>query len=67
MMDLPSMRVGIEIGGMSANDIEVRMRGSDWPVIGRIEDDIFVMDLRTVAEDEFNIIYDAIENILQEP
>ncbi|MBW2218743.1 MAG: L-seryl-tRNA(Sec) selenium transferase [Deltaproteobacteria bacterium] len=67
MMDLPSMCVGVEIGGMSANDIEMRMRGSNWPVIGRIEDDIFVMDLRTVAEDELNIIYDAVEKILQEP
>lgn len=67
MMDLPSMCVGIEVNGMSANEIESRMRVSNWPVIGRIEDDMFVMDLRTVAEDELLVICDSIKNILEEP
>jgi L-seryl-tRNA(Ser) seleniumtransferase len=66
MMDLPSMCVGIEIKGMSTNEIERHMRGSKWPVIGRIEDDVFVMDLRTVAEDELSVICDAVKNIFQE-
>lgn len=67
MMDLPSMCVGVEVNGMSANEIESHMRNSNRPVIGRIEDDMFVMDLRTVAENELLVICDSIKNIFQEP
>ena len=66
IMDLPSKGVGIEVRGMSANAIEKRMRIADRPVIGRIEDDVFVMDLRTVAEDELAVVSDAIRNILMD-
>jgi len=67
MMDLPSKCVGVEVNGMSANEIESHMRNSNRPVIGRIEDDMFVMDLRTVAENELLVICDSIKNIFQEP
>jgi L-seryl-tRNA(Ser) seleniumtransferase len=38
------------------------MRSNDPPIIGRIEDDLFVMDPRTIQEDEFTTIETAFEN-----
>ena len=36
-------------------------------IIGRIEEDRFIMDVRTIAEGEFDIIIHAFEFILQSP
>jgi L-seryl-tRNA(Ser) seleniumtransferase len=41
------------------------MRSHDPPVIGRIEEDVFIMDLRTILDDELPIIKNAFENMLK--
>jgi L-seryl-tRNA(Ser) seleniumtransferase len=38
------------------------MRNYDPPIIGRIEDDLFVMDPRTIQEDEYATIETAFKN-----
>jgi L-seryl-tRNA(Ser) seleniumtransferase len=40
------------------------MRGNDPPIIGRIEDDAFIMDPRTLKEDDLAVIQTAFEKIL---
>ena len=37
------------------------MRTNTPPVIGRIEEDFFIMDLRTIQEDEFPFIKTAFD------
>ncbi|MBU3946731.1 MAG: L-seryl-tRNA(Sec) selenium transferase [Proteobacteria bacterium] len=64
LIDLPSKCVAIKIAGMSANSLERNMRDNMPPIIGRIEDDNFIMDLRTVREDELIIIKEAVTAIL---
>ncbi|MDP2862085.1 MAG: L-seryl-tRNA(Sec) selenium transferase [Desulfobacterales bacterium] len=64
LLDLPSKCIAVKIEGISSNTIERNMRENTPPVIGRIEDDSFIMDLRTVQEDELNIIKDAVARIL---
>ncbi len=64
LLDLPSKCVGVRIQGMSANEVEKNMRRNTPPIIGRIEDDIFNMDLRTIQDDEFSIIETAFKNML---
>jgi len=64
LLELPSVCVGIHIPGLSANTIENHMRASSPPVIGRIEDDTFLMDLRTVQDDEIEPIGTAFDNLL---
>lgn len=64
LIDLPSKCIAIKIAGMSANYLERNMRENMPPIIGRIEDDNFIMDLRTVQEDELIIIKDAVTAIL---
>jgi L-seryl-tRNA(Ser) seleniumtransferase len=65
LLELPSVCIGISIPGLSANTIEKHMRSSAPPVIGRIEDDTFLMDLRTVQDDEIEPIGAAFDNLLE--
>ena len=65
LMELPSLCVGIRIEGISPNTLEKKMRSNDPPIIGRIEDDLFVMDPRTIQQNELSIIETAIENLTQ--
>jgi len=66
LLNLPSCCVGVQIDGMSANGIERWLRYSSPPVIGRIENDRFVMDPRTLQEEELDIIEKAVERMLAE-
>ncbi len=63
--ELPSRCVGIRITGMPVNAFEKRMRLGNPPVIGRIEEDIWMMDLRTVQDEELALIRDAVEKALR--
>ena len=65
LLELPSRCLRIRVDGLSANALELRLRGGDPPVIGRIEDDAFVMDVRTLQNDEFPLIESALASILE--
>ncbi|MCD6273284.1 MAG: L-seryl-tRNA(Sec) selenium transferase [Deltaproteobacteria bacterium] len=65
LLDLPSKAVRISIAGISANSIEKAMRRNDPPIIGRIEDDLFVLDLRTIHNEELAFIVSAIKQIIK--
>jgi L-seryl-tRNA(Ser) seleniumtransferase len=65
LLNLPSKGVGVEIQGISANSIEEYLRNNELPIIGRIEDDIFILDLRTVQDDELLTIKNAFNNMLE--
>lgn len=65
LMELPSLCVGIQVKGISPNSLEKRMRHHVPPIIGRIESDLFLMDPRTIQEDELSIIEDAFLNLTQ--
>jgi L-seryl-tRNA(Ser) seleniumtransferase len=65
-LELPSQCVGIQIQHMNANVIERYLREHHPPIIGRIEEDTFLMDLRTIMEDEFIMIQTAFRNLLEE-
>jgi L-seryl-tRNA(Ser) seleniumtransferase len=41
------------------------MRNNKLPIIGRIEEDLFIMDLRTILDDELPIIKHAVEHMLK--
>jgi len=64
LLELPSRCIGIRIDGLSSAGISEFMRQNDPPVIGRIEEDLFIMDLRTIRDDEHEIIQTAFSNLL---
>lgn len=45
---------------MSVNDLEKKIRTSNNPIIGRIEDDYLLIDFRTILQGEEEIIYNTI-------
>lgn len=50
--DLPTTAVALQPKDISANELEVMLRKGDVPVIGRIENDLFLLDMRTIADKE---------------
>ena len=67
LLDLPSKCLAIAIKGMSPNSIEAAMRNDATPIVGRIEDDKFILDVRTVQDDELQMIQNAFEKLLRGP
>jgi len=63
-LELPSICVGIKIKGVSPNKIEKALRNNTPPIIARLENDFFVIDLRTIQDDELPLIKTAFENLL---
>jgi L-seryl-tRNA(Ser) seleniumtransferase len=64
LQDLPTTLVGIEIDKVSASALEQFMRGFDPPIVGRIEDDRFLIDLRTVQKGEDVLIENCLRAAL---
>ena len=64
MLDLPSRCLGITVGGTSVNAVERWMRSSNPPIIGRIENNRFIVDPRTLQEEELDIIEKAFADML---
>ena len=64
LLNLPSRCVGIRINGISANAIERWLRNATPPVIGRIENDQYIMDPRTLQEEDMDIIEKAFRQML---
>ncbi len=64
LLDLPTSCVGVTIDNISANAIEQWMRNHTPPIIGRIESDRFIMDPRTLQEEELGMIEQAFKDLL---
>jgi L-seryl-tRNA(Ser) seleniumtransferase len=64
-IELPSCCVAAAIQGLSANAIDKAFRESDPPIVGRIENDLFIIDLRTVLDDEPELIVQAFKQLLK--
>ncbi|MGM0417156.1 MAG: L-seryl-tRNA(Sec) selenium transferase [Thermodesulfobacteriota bacterium] len=64
--NIPTFCVAVQSPDLSASFIEKKLRSNDPPVMGRIEDDKFLIDLRTIAEDEEELIAEAFNNLKKE-
>ena len=65
LLELPSKCLQIRINGMTANTLEKALRNNVPPIIGRIENDAYILDLRTIQRDEITTIQSAMINLLQ--
>jgi L-seryl-tRNA(Ser) seleniumtransferase len=54
--DLESRAVVLEPLDRTVNELEKNLRMNPLPVIGRIEEDRYILDMRTVADDEIPLI-----------
>lgn len=61
--NLPSRGVMLLPRRMSVNRLEILLRALDVPIIGRIEDDSMLLDMRTVADDEIASLADSLRQV----
>ncbi len=66
LLEIPTVCVGIQVTGMSVNSLETFFRKQSPPVIARIENDILLMDMRTVKDDELSEIREAVVRFLNQ-
>ena len=57
---LPTRLIAISHSTQSAAELEGRLRGSQPPIVARIENDQVLIDLRTVLPDEDDLVIDAL-------
>lgn len=62
--NLPSRAVVLGPACMTVSRLESFLRQLDVPVIGRIEEDRMVLDMRTVADDEIPLLADCLRQVL---
>ncbi len=60
-VEVPTMLLAIARDGLSANDLDARLRALDPPVIARIVEDRVVLDLRTVLEEQDSLLLRILE------
>jgi len=60
-VDIPTKLVGIVPKHSSVNELEMKLRLNDPPILARISTDKLLLDLRTVFEDEVEEIVDAFD------
>jgi len=65
--DLPTYVVAVTSPHMSTHSIETGLRNNKPPIIGRIESDHYLMDVRTLQPEAFPVIQQAFQCILGEP
>jgi L-seryl-tRNA(Ser) seleniumtransferase len=63
-IDLPTAVIAIEHPSFSADELEARLRAGDPPVIGRVEHDRVMLDLRTVPPEDEEVLLRALGAIL---
>ena len=64
--ELPTFVVAVQSSSFSPNQIEKFLCGYDPPIIGRIEADHFIMDLRTLMPHQVQIIAQAFRQMLED-
>ncbi len=65
--DIPSAVVAVKSAKMSASRMEAALRRAAVPVIVRVDEDEIQIDLRTVSEDEFGFVLDALRSLADSP
>lgn len=56
---MPSWAVALDPGKLTPDGLEARLRRRELPVIGRIAHETYLLDVRTLAEEEFGLLVQA--------
>jgi L-seryl-tRNA(Ser) seleniumtransferase len=66
MQDLPSYAVTVSCGDLTPDTIASRLRMASLPVLGRINKDQFLLDLRSVQDREVEALAESVMTALSE-
>jgi L-seryl-tRNA(Ser) seleniumtransferase len=61
--DIPTIVLTVKHKMLAANRMEALLRQAPTPIIVRVNENEILIDLRTVAEDEFAFIVDGLRRI----
>ena len=63
MQEIPTVVVAVKSAKMSSVRMESRLRQAEVPVIVRVDEDRILLDMRTLAEEEFPFVTDALRRM----
>ncbi|HOC59640.1 MAG TPA: L-seryl-tRNA(Sec) selenium transferase [Smithellaceae bacterium] len=63
MQEIPTVVVAVKSARMSSVRMESRLRQAEVPVIVRVDEDRILLDMRTLAEEEFPFVTDALRRM----
>jgi len=66
LAELPTALIAVEAEGLSPHELERRLRTSPVPVIGRIYKGKFLLDLRTILDDDLPALLSALRTLPQD-
>jgi L-seryl-tRNA(Ser) seleniumtransferase len=64
---LPTCLLSIQLAGLSATGFATRLRRSEPPIIARIEDNLLLLDLRTVFPEQDALLIAALQQLHHGP
>ena len=64
LLDIPTVCVRVTVRDFPVHSLEAALRRQTPPVIGRIEDEALLLDVRTVKEDEIPMIVNAFSKLI---
>jgi len=64
MQEIPTLLVGIHGIDLTPDELAAHFREQDPPIVGRINNDTFYLDLRTVVQEDYPLLKNAIEKIM---
>lgn len=60
---LPTWLIALAVAGLSADDMQARLRRADPPIIGRVQEDRVVLDLRTVSATQDDAVVSVVHSL----
>ena len=64
VQEIPTFVTRVQVKDMNLNDLSYKLRMNNPPIFTRLKDDYMLFDLRTIKEEEIDIIVAAFNNIL---
>ncbi len=65
LAEIPSVALAVSPKQISVNQLDESLRHFDPPIFGRIAKDLYLLDLRTIQEDEITRVADGLVEVLQ--
>jgi L-seryl-tRNA(Ser) seleniumtransferase len=63
LLNLPTQLIEVTVQGLSPNEIELKLRKGAVPVIGRIAKGSFLLDPRTILDQDFDDLAAALQSL----
>ncbi|MBI1921431.1 MAG: L-seryl-tRNA(Sec) selenium transferase [Geobacter sp.] len=63
LQNIPTRLISVRVAGLTPQELEGRLRQREIPVIGRIQKDLFLLDLRTLFDRDIPVLTEAFREV----